>query len=409
MKNLVCLVTAQHVPNLLTVRAVNPDHLVLVETPGMRIRNGATRFLNALSIGGTDYASRHEIVEVREENSVDATFRALQTSFSRNPNDEWIINVTGGTKPMSIGAYGFAKSKGLKALYIVEKDQHRAIDLSGGEPVVLNHLVSTAEFLAGYGFDLLNPSDLARHDERARRWLGLAALLTENYEDASLRKCLGALQDLKDMKIKKSKKAWERGGLTLAGKDNIILNNENIRAGISRQFGLKENGAVITGHLDRPAVEFLTGKWLEVFVRGLLSPFEGTVIWDLHAGVTAGQSGPGKSNEFDVSFMRNQSLCIVECKTGEQKQDRKGDAMLYKIEAIKAGLGASRVDAFLATTSPNIIDPGTGDTREALKNRSSLYNCSIIRGAALREMAKLYLANDPELTGKVEEAFKLTR
>ena len=100
---------------------------------------------------------------------------------------------------------------------------------------------------------------------------------------------------------------------------------------------------------------------MEVFVWGLLLSFENRGIWDLHLGVTAGGKEPGESNEFDVSFMQDQSLCIVECKTGGQGHDPGANSTLYKIEAVKAGLMAIRMKTYLATTSPNVVERNRQD------------------------------------------------
>jgi hypothetical protein len=407
MKTLVCLVSGQHVPNLVTVRAIRPDHLVLVVTKGMKLKNAPALFLNALAAGGTDYAKKHTPIEIGNENSIEEVRRSLQREYDNKSHEGWIVNVTGGTKTMSIGAYEFAKENGLSALYIGESDQGRAIDLSGGGPVVLNHLVSTAEFLAGYGYDIRNVQDLDRQNREAYDLQGLGAFLTEHHADAGLREFLSELQKLKQIKKRASGRKWEKEGLILTGEEGLWIGNDTIRTRICREFRLHEDGQALAGHLGRYAAEFLTGRWLEHFIYGLLAPFVHKSLTCLQAGLAAGQPGPGGSNEFDVSFMADQSLCIVECKTGAQRHDEKGDEVLYKMEAIKAGLGAIRVRAILATTSPNVIDPGTKDTREALKNRAKLYQCTIIHGGTLRDLASLYLADDPSLHLKVAGIFGL--
>jgi len=407
MTVMACLVSQQHVPNLLAIQAVKPDRLVLLVTPGMKQREKEIHLLKALAAGGRDYSIEHEIVDVTDENSIAAVSRALVQSLEKHPDEEWIINLTGGTKPMSMGAYVFSRDRGLKTLYIAESDQHNAVDLLGGPSTVLDHRVSTAEFLAGYGFDLRNSHVLEVSERAARRWLPLAAMLTAYHDDASLRQMLGRLQRLKERMMKTSRKAWEREGLVLSDGDDISLHNSALRSGIADAFDLKESGTRLTGHLNKHAVEFLTGKWLEVLVWGLLLPFEDHRIWDLHLGVTAGGKEPGESNEFDVSFMQDQSLCIVECKTGGQGHDPGANTTLYKIEAIKAGLMAIRMNTYLATTSPNVVDPRTGGIKQSVANRCKLYNCTIIHGEPLREMANLYLNNDPSLHEKVAATFRL--
>lgn len=404
---MVCLVSQQHVPNLLAVQAVKPDRLVLLVTPGMKERGKDLHLLKALAAGGRDHSADHEMVDITDENSVEAVSRALEEVMKAHPDDEWVVNLTGGTKPMSMGAYVFSKERGLKTLYIAESNQQSAIDLLGGPPVALDHRVSTAEFLAGYGFDLQNPDQLDKMEKNARQWIQASALLTAHHDDPSLRYMLGRLQSLKEKEVRSSRKEWKREGLTLSESDDLSLRNPTLRAAIAREFGLKEAGRKLVGNLSKQAVEFLTGKWLEVFVWGLLLPFEGNGIWDLHLGVIAGGKEPGGSNEFDVSFMHDQSLCIVECKTGGQEHDTDANAALYKIEAVKASLMAIRLNIYLATTSPNVIDPKTGGIKVSIANRCRLYNCRIIHGKPLREMAKMFLENDPSLGGRVAATFYL--
>jgi len=111
MKILVCLISGQHVPNLLTVKAIKPDRLVLLVTPAMKRQEKDSQFLKALSASGLDYSMDDEmIIDQKEENSSKAVYDNLEQAFSKHADDEWIINLTGGTKPMSIGAYEFSKS-----------------------------------------------------------------------------------------------------------------------------------------------------------------------------------------------------------------------------------------------------------------------------------------------------------
>lgn len=402
MKIMVCLISNQHVPNLLGVQAVQPDRLVLLVTPAMKGKE--ENLLKALNTGNCDYNLRHDVIEITDENSVGAVYTALTDLHSRYPDDEWVVNLTGGTKPMSMGAYLFSRKQGLKTLYIAEKDQRRAVDLLDNSALTLDYQVSTAEFLAGYGFDLQNQGMLAQNEGEAEQRIEVATLLAAHHDDPSLRRMLGRLQKLKEEK----KKTREKEGLDISKKDDVSLNDPTLRSVISQEFSFAESGARLSGHLDKHAVEFLTGKWLEVFVWSLLRPFVGHGIWDLHLGaVIAGGKGPGESNEFDVSFMQDQSLCIVECKTGEQDHDPEASTTLYKIEAIKSGLTALRMKTYLATTSPNVIDQKSGDIKRSIANRCMLYGCTVIYGAPLKEMAELALRHDPSLHEKIAATFHL--
>ncbi|MGA7496521.1 MAG: DUF1887 family CARF protein, partial [Isosphaeraceae bacterium] len=106
MRTLLCLLSDQHVPNLLSVHHFQPDRLVLVESQQMQERKVGDHFLQALALGGQDYGGdRHERQPLDHEDSLPAVRKALQAAFGRHPSDEWIVNVTGGTKPMSIETY----------------------------------------------------------------------------------------------------------------------------------------------------------------------------------------------------------------------------------------------------------------------------------------------------------------
>lgn len=407
MRILVCLISGQHVPNLLTVKAINPDRLVLLVTPGMKKQGKDTQFLNALSVGGQDRLIDHDIIDQKEENSSRAVYDNLLQAFSKHANDEWIINLTGGTKPMSIGAYEFSKSMGLKTLYVAEGDQARATDLLGGPDTNLDHKVTTEEFLAGYGFDILNRKSLRKAEERAKALITVAAILAKNSDKADLRGMLARLQRLKEAAIKSDKRSYMKDGIVLNEDDEVFLEDPYVRDTIASYFGLSSVGKQLIGRLEKPSIEFLTGKWLEVFIWGLLCLFEGKGIWDLHLGLSAGKSGPGENNDLDVSFMKNQSLCIVECKTGGQEHDPQGDDVLYKIEAVKSGPKALRVNAYLAATSDNVKDPETGGIREKLLRRSKIYGCEIIPGWEIQRMADLYLSSDQGPNKEVADLFGL--
>ncbi|NYT10566.1 MAG: DUF1887 family protein [Methanosarcinales archaeon] len=135
MKVMVCLINDQHVPNLLTVHKVMPDLLILVVTPDMKRRNVATIFMNALDIGGLSdlqKEDRHKIVPLKDENSIPCALKVFQDVTSKYPEAEWFINITGGTKLMSIAAFEFFKDRSnCTMLYVPINDQTKALKFIG--------------------------------------------------------------------------------------------------------------------------------------------------------------------------------------------------------------------------------------------------------------------------------------
>ena len=93
-----------------------------------------------------------------------------------------------------------------------------AKDLLGDSSVDLKHRLSTAEFLEGYGFGVLNPIDIAKSKERAEVLFELAALLTANNEDHGIRECWG-----------KSRISWKKRRRT-TGRDGIEMDSYSQRS-----------------------------------------------------------------------------------------------------------------------------------------------------------------------------------
>jgi hypothetical protein len=112
---------------------------------------------------------------------------------------EIIVNITGGTKPLSIGAYIESEKRGLELLYISESDQTKALDMKGGYKP-LTHNITIAEFLGGYGYSIFNEVEMAQSEEQALQTVKLAATLASKIEDKNLWENLGKLRYLKKIR-----------------------------------------------------------------------------------------------------------------------------------------------------------------------------------------------------------------
>jgi hypothetical protein len=117
----------------------------------MKKREVASHFLKALKHGDLDYGSRHHIEPLAAEDNLIAVRQALQRAYGRFPSAEWIANLTGGTKPMSIATHEFFKALGGKLIYTNVVRPASLINIEGGETQECGHRLSIKEFLAGYG------------------------------------------------------------------------------------------------------------------------------------------------------------------------------------------------------------------------------------------------------------------
>ncbi len=382
MNVLLCLLSGQHVPNLLSVHQFAPDRLVLVETPGMRKQHAADNFLQALKLGSHDYHDRCSIHLLEAEDCLETVNRTLRAAFGQYPTAEWVVNLTGGTKPMSIAAYEFFKALGARLVYINMQRPNELLGLDGVPTEVCDYQPTVTEFLAGYGFESRKTVPaLTAAETRARSlWHGartIAACCPE--------RTLLFLGDIQDPQVKKSWDKARKKGMELRS-EHLPEVPEEVNSALADGLDLGMQDGRLVGELDKYGVDFLTGGWLEVFLWGLLNQCAGELgIWDVRLGPQFGRVGIDTDSEFDIAFMHRHRLAIVECKSGAQEHDPGAD-VLHKLEAVVRQFRALLVTSYLATTSPNVWDKSQS-IRPAVRNRAAIYACRILDCRAIQRLA----------------------
>ena len=381
MRVLLCLLSDQHVPNLLSVHHYQPDRLILVESTAMRRKQAASNFVRALRAGGLDYESddRCSVLLLEDVNDLNVIRGCLQQAYGKYPSAEWIANVTGGMKPMSIAACEFFKALGARVIYIDAAKPDAILSLDGGEPEQCHHALSIPEFLAGYGFEASKSEEVIRQgEERADTWWPCAQVIAQHAPGCNL---------LQTASREEWKQARERG-LQLEPRHLTDL-PAPVQASLQQCFRLEASGGSLAGKLDKYAGKFLTGEWLEQFVWCLLNRHAELLgLNDVHLGVEAKRGNA--ATDFDVAFLRRHALGAVECKSGTQEHGDDPNAPLDKLEARMQQFRALRVNPILVTTSKQILD-AKGELKPTFATRASIYGCRIV---TLRQIDAL--ASQPE-------------
>ena len=304
MRALICLLSGQHIPNLLSVHHFKPDKLVLVESSAMRGRKAADSFRAALSLGGFDCGAegRCHIEPLEAEDDLEAVRKCLQLTYGLCPGAEWIANLTGGTKPMSIAAYEFFKAVGARLVYVNISKPNVLLGLDGRPPETCTHRPTIREFLAGYGFEFRKKeADVAAAETCARSWLSCARRIATQCPE----KPLLLFGDLGDPAVKKRWDAARKEGLEIES-GQLHPDDEDLRSALASSFGLESGAAGLRGKLDKYGVEFLTGGWLEAFLWELLDRHaEALGVWDVRLGVRPAKVGVPTDSDFDIAFMRD--------------------------------------------------------------------------------------------------------
>lgn len=378
MTTLCCLLSDQHVPNLLSVHHFRPDRLVLIESEAMQKRGVSGNFLAALHEAGLNYKPDEtcDIIPLQDVSNFQRIADALRRAFGQHPTDPWIVNLTGGTKPMSIVAYEFFKALGARLVYVELSRPNQILDVESGQVEVVDHHLSITEFLLGYGFEHHKKlKKVAEAEDRARQWFDLARLVALHAADRNL--------------LKVDRNRWSRArkkGIELVAGE-LAPEATKLGDALANTFDLTLQTTSLIGSLDKYQCDFLTGGWLEAFLWNLLSRHQEELgIWDVRLGIEPRQKGTDASNDFDIAFMRDFALHMVECKSGDQSHGRDVD-ILYKVEAVTRQFRALRVQSALATTSQQILD-AQGNIKTTLRDRAAIYNCRFITLAEIQRLAK---------------------
>jgi len=378
MRVLLCLLSEQHVPNLLSVHHFQPDRVVLVRTGTMT--KATEYFLDALSLAQFPQ-DRVEVLPLDDENNLASVRRCLHQGFAKFPQANWIANVTGGLKPMSIAAYEFFKALDARIVYVDSRNPNQILGLDGQPTETCSYVLSLDEFLAGYGFQVSKAwPKIVESEDRARKWWPLARAIAEHAPDQNLLHVAAG-----DAGRQEWTDARNRGILVKACHTQHL--SAAIRAALINSWQLTDMDAAAVGSIDKYQGTFLTGGWLEAFLWKLLADHASQLgLEHVHLGVEARKKDTQAPTDFDVAFLMNHSLGAIECKSGDQEHSDDPNQPLDKLEARIQQFRALRVNPVLATTSPKILD-ATNSVKATFAQRAAIYNCRIVTVHQIRELA----------------------
>lgn len=383
-KIMACLLSNQHIPNLIGVKMYTPDKLILVVSKKMKDKSDL--FLNALKIGGLNYEDKKEIIELDDEFNLQKVMESAQSILNKYSANQIYFNISGGTKIMTLGFYSILKDK-FKLIYIPENRNDTFIFINDGKEESFNKSVSVPEFLMGYGFQgAKSEKTMSDEKERAKTFFDCALQLAKNAESDDLL-CFDREDDKKH---REKHEIFRKSGGEIREEYWTSFAHNNMENAIKPWLDRNNQ-------LDKYKAKFLTGGWLEVFAYGLLCKFEVALkINDINLGFEVKRKDeiqPG--HDLDVCFINNLTLNIIECKSGSQASDQGAD-IVYKLEAIRSQLGALNSKNILLTTGTNIYKRGTTEIKESLKVKLKNFNAGVIDCAKIKKLAIAYENNDSE-------------
>lgn len=394
---LISLVSDQTLPNVQLVKELKKEvtDYLFITTEKME-KKGCRRWIEKAAALDKDNTKLFHIVV--KEFSFDDISEKLD-AFDFSTYDKLILNLTGGTKVLTLAAHDYFKQLGAEVFYVTGFN-NEFIKIFPGRFKQINRFsskINIADYLYAYGFDF-EVSDASNIDEQ----------YTNHLFNKYLENGFAEFSD--ELNFLRSKRSAGIKSLTKA-KTNIscFLDYLNFKP-------------TETDKLSTNEVKYLTGEWLEEYVGNKIKNELSLSDEELFVGVTlykelsqqqsnnvqellgegALLSDTSPDNEIDVMFVYNNKFYTIECKTSIINQVVKGlnadgsqkfkesnilGETIYKADYLNNRFGLLAKSVILTLTSFNqyVSEPESPGIRknktkaiEDLINRCNLSNITLI-------------------------------
>ncbi|MFN4081807.1 MAG: Card1-like endonuclease domain-containing protein [Saprospiraceae bacterium] len=343
MRVLVSLISDQSIPNLLFIRSWPAFERYLFITTRQMEQKG--RCDDLIRVAGLPQYSVQNIEVLPESlNDVQAKLEALQLSQSA----QYIVHLTGGNKIMALGAYQFFVTRKSEMYYapIGANGYEKVFPRTDEEVIPFAASVSLQDYLSVYGVRVESAqSQISRPEALAARFFNQRWAKHPTFRN--LMQYLGS-----------------RSGQS----QSIPIADVN---GLQERLASIGFATAQSGSLNADEIQWLTGGWFEEFVFQKIKNKLGLADQAIALNVKVRQKG--SPNEFDVMFVHNNDLHVVECKSRLTKD--MFDQTAYKLAAIKKDLGLQARSYLFA--SENYYDKRTGQIYESACLRAEHLNIRI--------------------------------
>ena len=349
----VILVSEQTIPNLMFLKWLLSNNkgvileLFCVTTEYMEKKNKIKAIQKALGEINSFFAKMTPIIV--DENNLEENVKKIELQFSDSVfYDEIHVNITGGTKIMSIACYEVFKNKENTVLYYQPVNKPVQILNSKIPEISKNNIeanISIKEYLDAYNV-AYKIDNICVKD-----WNYNQAVLPIVENKTSERSIYLELQNNEYFrKMLKKKGALEFDKID-SEKLSRLQNNPTVKQlkSCSEEFGFRSDK--ITGK----EIKYITGGWFEEYVYQKLKTEKKLDDDSIALNIRIVNSDDKDKNELDVAYIEgktNPRLNIVECKSfiDEASQAKLLTDTLYKMQALKKDFGLT-VKSYLYTMS----------------------------------------------------------
>lgn len=340
MGTMIALVSDQRMQNVFPViqKGAKYDELILVLSKDRKTGKPLERFVRSASdlkavLSG--YVGRITVHGVYVDPYDIGAVRSAILSLIQNTSGEKVLNISGGTKPMAIGAFEAARSAGMRCVYTNTEDGELLWLFPDGsmKKELIDLFLDVPTYIRAYGERIDKSRDPGQLPAEQVRW---ARLLVEHYE-------LLYKPVINRLILRFKKDTRERGKPAFPFSFEISPTRRQRKA-ISEvaQEGLwdwdeDENRVIVR---DMEAMKFLNGGWVEVLVANQL--YESGFFDDVKMNIFL----KGVEGEIDMAATGKGKLVLIECKSNVKRSEQ-----LNTLDAFRRRLGGPYAYAYYVRAS----------------------------------------------------------
>jgi hypothetical protein len=336
-KILVSLISDQTIQNVVFIKHFSGiDRHVFITTAEMeRPEKCRSKWIeNAAGIT----AERISVIE----DDIDNIEQELQQKINIAPEDDVIINLTGGTKIMAIGVYNFFQNLTNQIYYIpIGKNYFRClVGSEKGKDTVIEYRVCVEEYLKSYGITFTTKKTVKSEEQ------------VKNFFERFINADAAFLDIIETLRVH-----WRGGNKRTHLLSDIEQPKDSKKSAIpnlrdwlqSINFQLEDSETI-----SKKEIEFLTGGWFEEYVYFKVKEILKLNDSQVALGVVLKKDQNVTENDLDVVFTLNNALHVIECKTAMSEDGKTSSRLfnetVYKASALRKYFGLV-VNSYLFTLS----------------------------------------------------------
>jgi hypothetical protein len=310
-KILVSLISDQTIPNVQFIKEMIADEYLFVTTETMEKKGVLNWILNATNLD----IEKIQLITVSPF-LYDAVYEVVEKNIKKDA--KYLVNLTGGTKIMSLAVNDVFKLANSEFYYVTGNKNYLKITPGIKQPLLkLEKDITLSEYLISYGFEVkksIEPEFSYETSSKIFHYflnsfdkevdLNILHRLRENYRGKNLAN-ISEIEGLKDF--------IKRLGFYPSEKNN----------------------------LNKKETKYLTGDWFEEYFYHQLKQLKSIQKDGIGTGWIIVKNGI--PNEFDILFIHEDQLNIIECKTFVWKDPEETQTIIsetiYKADSLKNKLG----------------------------------------------------------------------